>query len=674
MAALHFGAATSNDGFTPLSTANFNDSPPARIVRELIQNSLDAAVEADEATAKLRFEVYQYGPGDIPDLRGYQNAFKKAVDHQRKSNRGELSDAAQEVVNRIQNALDAIKTGKSELLAVVDNGVGLDTNRMNSLLADGASGKSSSASGSYGVGHLAPMALSDIRYMLYGGLTSNGDSIVCGKTVLASHPGKGKLNDAKGYLVNGFKNGLDGNLYDFMDEKSYPNSVAKHLDALRKEHGHGCIVLIPAFNHFRSCRLSLWEIVSKVAAYNFAPAIHQGKLAITVLEKGNSQHLDGAAMTNILRQEQVRVRAARSDTPFAKLRPSGQNAYSILEALTYSESQVVAVSGDNARVNLLIPPPSGYTRIDLFRNGMWITDDIPSLSPADFANRPPFHAVIAVEANDGGELHRLVRKAEGPMHDQLSTSLLSISEQETLKQALTEIAAWLREQVPPIATDEYTVDDFLLVNTGDESTSGSESFSFWGTPTPVSRRSSAQVRLVPSDNRDSEESEVDHDNDSNNRRQHRRRSSTQRRQARPLPFHSVVVPDGAGKLLGSVTCTADFPETWLTIRVDENTDFTCDRVWQDEDVSIRSFQIAPTNGGSSPPEPEIIDNGRFVKVQGIVANTGYEVQVEYDAPPELFKIVERPVLRLEMHRPAPTPPTSQTANDEERTSDANPGN
>ena len=303
---------------------------------------------------------------------------------------------------------------------------------------------------------------------------------------------------------------------------------------------------------------------------------------------------------------------------------------------------------------------------------MWITDSIPGLSQADFANRQPFHAVITVNADDGDELHRLIRKAEGPMHDRLSASLLSESEQETLKQALAEIAAWINEQVPPTGTDEYTVDDFLLVNTGNDNASGNESFSFWGVPTAVSRRSSAQVRPIQTEDDNNEDDETEHSDGGNGQTRRRRRRSTQRRPPRPLPFRSAVIPDGNGKLVGSVISTDDFPEAWLTIRVDENTDFTCDRVWQDEDVSLRSFRIVPADG-STPPEYEIVEKGRFVKIQGIVADTDYEVRIEYDAPPELTNIVDRPVMRLEMHRPPPSR-TSPVATGKEASSDADQGN
>ena len=671
MTALKFGRATSNDGFTPLSTAAFNEIPPARIIRELIQNSLDAAVEAGEETARIRFQVDDIQPDDIPDLQGFTKAFKKAVAHQAKSNAGVLPDAAQEVVDRIERGLDSIAAGTGAVLSVSDNGIGLDARSMNSLLADGTSAKSTSASGSYGVGHLAPMALSDIRYMLYGGLTPDGERIASGKALLASHPGRGSLNDAKGYLVDGFKTGLgpSGNLYQFLDVRAHPQLISRHLDGVSREFGHGCVVLIPAFNNFKSEGRSLWEIVSKVAAYNFAPAIQHGKLALTALESDEARHLDAGTMSTILEQDQERVRAARSDSFFAGLRPSGQHAYSILRALTDSESQRVTVNGSEARVNLTLSPPTNYPRIDLFRNGMWITDDVPGLAQADFANRQPFHAVIMVDAEDGGELHRLIRKAEGPMHDKLSVSLLSSSEQKSFKLALEKIGDWITEQVPQTGSDEYTIDDFLLVNTGADGVSGNESFSYWGVPTMVSRRSNAQLTPNPIDNEDPDDAETEHDDDKRRRRRQRRRPK-QRRATRPLPFRAAVVPDEVGKLTGSVVSESDLTETWLTIRVDENTDFTCDRVWPDEQVSVESFHMKPASANTPEPQATIIRGGSFVRVLGILANTDYEVQVEYAAPPGLNSIVEKPVFRLEMHRPPPASQASLTSSDEERVSSA----
>lgn len=675
MATLNFGTASSNDGFTPLSTAAFNDLQPARIVRELLQNSLDAAAEAGEATAQVRFQVESIRRQELPDAKGYANAFRKAVNYQKKTNGGQLSDAAQEVVNRIESGLADLDAGKSVSLSVIDNGIGLNADRMGKLLGDGASGKSANASGSYGVGHLAPMALSDLRYTLYGGLTADGSRIVGGKTILAAHPDRKILNDAKGYLIAGFKNGLDGNLYDFLPPQSHPKLLTRHLDAIGKEWGHGCAVLIPAFNHFGNPGTSLWEIVSKVAAYNFAPALHRRKLVITVRDNGSEQRLDRRALKDLLEQDQDRVRVARADSLFGGLRPSGQNAYQILRALTDGKGGRVSVKRDQARISLLTPSPNGSSRIDLFRNGMWITDRIPDLRTADFANRQPFHAVIEINAKDGGELHRLIRKAEGPLHDKLSFSLLSGPERDELKRKLSEIAAWINEQVPAAASDTYTVDDFLVVSSGGNGPQGQNSFSFWGLPTPASRRSVSQEILDPDPPSPPNPPEPpEPPNPPGPPRPPRPPQPPKSRPARPLPFRSAVVPNGPGQLVGAVTCNSDFAEAWATFKVDENTDYTCDRVWPDEDVAVKSFLIKPAAGNAAQPEAEIVNSGRFVKIRGLAADTDYEVRVEYAVPAGLVGIVENPVLRMELHRPPPPPRPTQARNSEGKSTDADAEN
>lgn len=660
-AKLKFGPANSNEGFTPLSTASFSDLRPARIVRELIQNSLDAAVvEAGEDTAVMRFRVDSISRRQLPDVGGYKKAFEKSVKYQTHISGGKLPDAAQQVVNQIKEGINNLKTGEATLLSVMDNGVGLDKKRMNSLLGDGSSAKSGESSGSYGVGHLAPMALSDIRYMLYGGVTEDGKRIVSGRAVLASHPGREKLNAAQGYLIDDFRNGLNGNLYDF--SACHPEVVTNRINQVVSEWGHGSVVMMPVFNDFRS-DLSLWEVVSKVAAYNFCAAIQQGKLIIEVDDSTDRRKLDRDTLEGVLAQDKDLTRAARSDSFFEGLRPSGQNAYSILRTLADYPRHQVKVSSGAAYLSLMLPLMNGNTRVDLFRNGMWITDNVFALKRADFANRQPFHAVIEIEAEESGDLHKLIRKAEGPMHDTLSFALLSREEQAELKKSLRQLADRIKKQVPEIGTEEYRIDDFLPVPTVADGGGGRRNFSFWGIPTPTSRTRSNQLILEDGDG------EVEPEDVPMPPRQPGRHPVPPRlseRRLRPLPFRSVVAPNGEGKLSALIVSKKDFSEAWLVLRVDENTDVTCDRVWQDEDMSIASFSIKPTDGGGAPLRSEIVSGGKIVKVHGLSMNTTYKLDIEYNTPRELARVVKTaPVFRLEIHRPPPK------TNDREETQDVN---
>ena len=164
---LKFGVSSTPTGFTPVEMASFNDMQPARVVRELIQNSLDAAAEAGRDTAIVRFKIASMTTRNVPDLSGYRKAFRESVKFNSDSN-GKLPDAATEVVERINKALSEISN--RDALIVSDNGIGLDPARMTKLMSNGATSKGESGTGSYGGGHFAVIPTSDLRYVLYAGV------------------------------------------------------------------------------------------------------------------------------------------------------------------------------------------------------------------------------------------------------------------------------------------------------------------------------------------------------------------------------------------------------------------------------------------------------------------------------------------------------------------------
>ena len=188
---------------------------------------------------------------------------------------------------------------------------------------------------------------------------------------------------------------------------------------------------------------------------------------------------------------------------------------------------------------------------------MWISDDIPGLRRVDFTGLQPFHATVEVNREDGGELHRLILKAEGPLHDNFSFARLSQEEAENLKASIATIAGWIKSQVPEIGNEEYTVDDYLVVRTEDNGNKGRERFSFWGIPTPMARRQNSQLLegqvIIEVD-------PPDPPNPPEPPRPPRPPRPHRERRARPLPFRSVVVPDGEKTLKASVECDRDFAE------------------------------------------------------------------------------------------------------------------
>lgn len=627
---LLFGPDVTQTGFSAASIAFSNDLNPARIIREILQNSMDAAVEANESPARVRFRVTNIGgPGEVPDIEGYTKAFRKAVRFAKKA-RGELSSPDQRVVEGIDNALSKLPNGNCYLLSIMDNGVGLDSGRMTAMLGDGATTKSGDATGSYGVGHFTAVPVSDLRYLLYGGVQSNGDRVASGCAFLASQRGQ-PLKSAKGLLVRRFRpQQRDGRVYDFIDPTDIPQLLADDLHKIRSEWGHGTVIHIPAFNYFgheEEWRLS--EIVAPVAAYNFGAAICRGALVVEVDETAVDEKvevvtLDRTSIGELLEEHADQTRGVRADanSPLAGLRPAGQVAYAIYQVLQDQPHEVTTSFG-NAIVHFLSPSPTVNTRVDLFRRGMWITDKVRYLGSSDFADHQPFHAVLMPEP--GSELHRLIRKAEGPMHNALSFKLLDDKhEKDNLQDALRMIADWIGGHVPRIGTEEYTPDDFLVVDTGGEADGkGTRHFSMYGTPVVVQKANVSERLLLP----DGEP--TNHQRDGKGRKGNRNTPprTSHEGPSRPLPFQSTVVPAGTGKHIVSLKCIEATEEVSLSLRLHENVDATCDRIWPDQIVYIQKFAF---QGKGRVPQALRGPDRKEIRVHGLVAGETYQIEIEHD--------------------------------------------
>ena len=78
---------------------------------------------------------------------------------------------------------------------------------MSALLSDGVSAKGGNASGTFGNGHSVVVPASNLRFVLYGGLTVNGESYGAGQAVLASHrvDGKWRSRSGRGVYLESFK-------------------------------------------------------------------------------------------------------------------------------------------------------------------------------------------------------------------------------------------------------------------------------------------------------------------------------------------------------------------------------------------------------------------------------------------------------------------------------------
>ena len=619
-------------GFTPAGIAGFSNLKPAAIVRELVQNSLDAAGEAKKTRAVVRFRLTRCGTQHVPGMGAYYDAFHAAVDTHKEG--GKLPSQASRVVAVMRRALNK---NKQDVLAVLDNGIGLDVRRMHALLSDGISAKGGTATGTFGNGHSAVIPASDLRYILYGGVTRDGDRIGAGHAVIASWKDGGRKHQrsGNGYLVRGFRNGS----YQYAKKNSLPDLIKENLKDIQEKSEHGTAVIIPAFNHFRMSRKSsLWDIVSKAAACNFFQAIEEDRLAVEVEDcrSGKSnvlKRLDSSTLGEVLEKNRNQKRV--------KGFLSGQKAFSAYAALRQGGSYEIGTSLGAIRVRIL-ERPSGTSRVDLCRNGMWITDDknIPTFYYA-FGDRKPFHALLLLDSQSGGRLHELVRNAEGPLHDKLDVGQrLTKSEARELRKAFGDIKEQLKSLVPEIGSDQYSPDDFLTLDFGQGSEGGNARPSFWGTPLAVSRRHAGWGPNAPAPGGGG--AGLGGGGGSGNKR-------PTRPALRPF-FHVASVPLGDDRRQIRLDCQQACKNAELRLRIDENLDETCDNL-RGREIGMATLQEVRVLGKRVASSKLVREKGRYVGVRlgDVAANTSLDVEVRYAFPGDKpFLPSRKAALRVEV--------------------------
>lgn len=634
----------SNSGFTPAGIAAFDDLRPAAVVRELIQNSLDAARLAKVKPTAVCFRLSRVDRESIPGMQSYKEALGLAVQSQKDMNDGEIAPQAELVLHRIAGAL---LEDQVDVLSVTDNGIGLNEKRMNALLSDGLSVKGEGATGTYGNGHSTAIPASDLRYILYGGLTADGDRIASGHAVLASHfvDGEHHPRSGDGFYIVDFRTGK-GTLYKYASDSKAPKLIANELDRIQNVHKHGTVVIIPAFNHFLEEESDLWDMVSHAASANFFVAIEEGELEVRVEDfRSNGE----PKCRSLNKKSLARVLEEHSDKRRSASFLSGLKAFEAHKTFRRGSRHELPTSVGKIKIHLA-ENPSGTTRIDLCRNGMWITDRIP-LFQGKFADRIPFHAVLSLKAKDGDELHDFVKKAEGPLHDSLAIKRLPENERGSFRSAIREIIDWLLEHTTVIDSEAYTSDEFLTLDFGSDSSNGGggNRNSIWGTPIVVGRRPSQQFHSSP------DESEEDDDDSTNNGKKRKKPPVHKTNKSRRRPslqnlFQATSRPAGDARRRFQIEFPKGCQDAQMRLLVDESLDATCERHGQDQYTPVVLDNVMIDGRLASAANLEFWDKqvigvrfGDMEEGSTVVVETDFRVVGDFSGLPN-------PSLRIEVFR------------------------
>ena len=446
---LIFGSANQPQGFLNLAMAKW-DGNPEPIVREMLQNCLDAAVEANRVAGEVWFTIRRVAVEAIPGIEAYREQFEGAVSEREKGKQG---GAERRVVKRIQQVLAGPDT---QVLFCRDNGIGLNADRMKRILTEGNTDKSEAGAGAFGIGHLTAFAASDLRFIHYAGRSrSDGilQDVASAHAVLAART----VDSNSGRGAHGFW--LLGDDRTLFHPHPYPNTVPPLLRSeIECLEDTGSVVGVIGFNGFRSDEKPV-DAISRVAAKNFLVAIWNGSMVVHIRDETTSseQTVDRERLERILDRERSRKRAEQGGGWL-----SGEQAYRAWKTLETGRKLRFEEDGVGGYFRSLSDGAKlrARSRVQVFRNGMWITNEADRLLPRDFNGFKPFDAILEIHSGAVGDL---LRGAEGPEHRGLERRRLGRQGSRALLDKLKELAARLREEAGQVEqSEEFTPTGFAM--------------------------------------------------------------------------------------------------------------------------------------------------------------------------------------------------------------------
>lgn len=189
-------------GIADSGIETFKGAPIKSLAREICQNSLDAALDNNEPT-RIEFKAFEIDPRQIPDYTNLEDALKRALDFWSQ----QQSDKAKTFFKK---ALEVIHKPTITCLRISDfNTSGLVGSReeynspwCNLTKSSGASDKSGSNGGSFGIGKFAPYACSALRTVFYSTSDKYGVCASQGVSRLTSFKKKNEITQGTGFYGN----------------------------------------------------------------------------------------------------------------------------------------------------------------------------------------------------------------------------------------------------------------------------------------------------------------------------------------------------------------------------------------------------------------------------------------------------------------------------------------
>ena len=380
------------------SAAFFNDNPIPKLVREVVQNSLDAREPGIAEPVRVVF-------ADARIERGLLGATQLYTHLTSCLNRAVQEGRSESIRGMYERAVETLKNSHVRCLRITDsNTTGLIGDRWDALvIEEGGVRKSDTGApgGNFGIGKNAVFNVSDIQTVFYSthyvdieNRKGRVDKLQ-GKATLMSHPDPDNPNESLQHI--GF----------YQDEGMQPIAGRREIDQFFRLTEPGTGVFVMGFNP----RTDNWvdEIVRAVLQ-NFFYAIHHQSLVVSVEDGENT----------------VEIKHDNLEPLFERYYEYDSASHFYYRAIRDAELETTKPISNLGEFDVFIHLNGGPKRIAFVnRNGMLISDSRELKSnPIHARNRSlwPDYAAVILPATDS--VDKLIRKMENPSHDAISVAQL----------------------------------------------------------------------------------------------------------------------------------------------------------------------------------------------------------------------------------------------------------
>lgn len=419
----------SYDGFNDAGIETFTGARFDGLAREIIQNSLDAAIDS-QPRITVEFDFIHISRKDFPGRASLLKAMKKCE--------SESNDEKGKAFFR--NAVQELKKSKIPCLKITDSGTtglrGDYRHRQGEWYAitkaRGVSDKiNPTAGGSYGIGKNAPFAVSSLRTVFYSTLYKDNRKTVRraqGKSILMSHPTK----DNNDYTqATGF----------YGEDSCMP--IERDIPKILLPKEQGCVVLIPGFATKPQWQ---YEIMATVIS-NFFCAIEWGNLQVLIQDEKENIKIEKENLEDCF--EKIEQKAEKLSINPEKIKNSRQYYQTMKCCDSEKESELSSLGHCKMWVKLGEGLPKQVAL--LRKTGMLITDEQKGLKR--WTGRMDFAGVFLCDSDQG---NKLLRDMENPQHNAFEPERAIPEQRKKCEKALRDLAKWVRDRIDELAKEQET--------------------------------------------------------------------------------------------------------------------------------------------------------------------------------------------------------------------------